>query len=283
MMAALLGFGVSGPHGARWFSEKKLARLIAQALEGGVAHFDTAPFYGEAELRLARALKAIGAADAFISTKTGTRRDGGRITKDFSAAAMRADLDASRRRFGRDSIDLLFLHGPSAAEVEPALSALAAMKAAGAVRLIGVCGQDDALEAALGCGADAVMGVFNAADRRHESLFRRARSAGVLVAGIAPLAQGALAGPAAPVRASSLWRLARNRVRPAAPAAALAQARRALGTAPAPSLAAGALAFVLQSGAVDLAFTTTTSQTHLAEALAAARATAGLDPAVGRS
>ncbi|MFN3960753.1 MAG: aldo/keto reductase [Parvularculaceae bacterium] len=269
-MTARLGFGVSGPHGARWFSEKTLTRLIAQAIEGGVAHFDTAPFYGEAEVRLARALKAIGACDVFISTKTGTRRNGGRVTKDFSPAAMRADLDASRRRFGRDSIDLLFLHGPSAAEVEPALSELAAMKAAGAVRMVGVCGEGPALDAALAGGADAVMGVFNAADRRHESLFRRARSAGVLVAGIAPLAQGALADPAAPFRASSLWRLARNRVRPAAPAAALAQARRALGTAPSPSLAASALAFVLQSGAVDLAFTTTTSPAHLAEALAAA-------------
>jgi len=281
-MAARLGFGVSGPHGARWFSEKKLTRLIAQAIEGGVAHFDTAPFYGEAEVRLARALKTIGACDVFISTKTGTRRDGGRVTKDFSPAALRADLDASRQRFGRDSIDLLLLHGPSAAEVAPALCELEAMKAAGAVRMIGVCGQDDALEAAASCGADAVMGVFNAADRRHEALFRRARSAGVMVAGIAPLAQGALAAAPAPASLSGLWRLARNRLRPAAPAAALGQARRALGTAPAPSLAASALAFVLKSGAADVVFTTTTSQAHLAEALAAARAAAGLDPAGGR-
>ena len=128
LMRAALGFGVSGPHGARWFREGKLARLIAQALDGGVRHFDTAPFYGEAEERLGRALQ--GRSDIFISTKTGTRRAGRRLVKDFSPAGMRADVEGSLLRLKREAVDVIYLHGPAPAEVAPALAALAALPSA---------------------------------------------------------------------------------------------------------------------------------------------------------
>lgn len=289
MMAASLGFGVSGPLGARWFSERKLARLVAQAIDGGIRHFDTAPFYGEAEERLARALRAVGARNVIVSTKTGTRRKGGRITKDFSPGGMRADIEGSCRRFARDRLDLVYLHGPSADETGPALDALRAVKEEGLVKAIGVCGKGAALGAALESGADAIMGVFNVADRRHEALFLRAQRAGVQTVAIAPLAQGALTGAAPSFGPSGLWRLARDRVR--APAPAPDGLAEALGSIDGYSRAGAALAFVLQSGAVDVAFTTTTNPRHLAGSLdaatrslpAASRARLGLDPEAPQS
>lgn len=284
MMRAALGFGVSGPHGARWFREGKLARLIAQALDGGVRHFDTAPFYGAAEERLGRALQ--GRADIFISTKTGTRRAGRRLVKDFSPAGMRADIEGSLLRLKREAVDLVYLHGPAPAEIAPALAALAALKAEGKVRLTGVCGDGEALEQALLAGADALMGVFNIVDRRHEPLFRRARAEGRHVAGIAPLVQGAIAGAAPPVTPAGLWRLARNIRRPAAAPDAVAAARARLVALEGFTPAAAALAFVLDSGACDVALTTTSNASHLAESLGAAKsdlsplacAALGLDP-----
>ncbi len=268
-MTAKLGFGVSGPLGARWFSETKAARLVAQAIAGGVRHFDTAPFYGEAEERLARALRSFASMDLFVSTKTGTRRNGGRVTKDFSSAGMRADIEASRKRFARDALDLVYLHGPSSEETRKALDALQEMKTEGLVGAIGVCGEGASLAAALEGGADAIMGVFNIADRRCEAIFARARSAGVLSVGIAPLGQGALTGAAPSVSPSGLWRLARDCVRARAPApGGLAEAS---GSTNGFSRAGAALAFVLKSGVVDVAFTTTTNTRHLAKSLDVAR------------
>jgi aryl-alcohol dehydrogenase-like predicted oxidoreductase len=288
-MRAALGFGVSGPLGAPWFRERKALRLVAQALDNGVRHFDTAPFYGMAEERLARAIA--GRADVFVSTKTGTRRKDGAFFKDFSLAGMSADVETSRKRFGRDRLDLVLLHGPSLADVPPALAALLDLKAQGKMGAVGVCGEGAALEAAVDAGADAIMGVFNFADRRHEALFRRARAAGVMTAAIAPLAQGAFDRAGLPLRPSDFWKLARNAARAPAPRAALANARRALEQVDGFTRSGAALAFVLHSGAADVAFTTTTSPVRLMRSIdAAARAPSpqalhalGLDPARARS
>ena len=193
VMTAALGFGVSGPHGARWYRESKVRRLVASALAGGVRHFDTAPFYGEAEVRLGRALAGESASDTFVSTKTGTRWSGGRALKDFTEAGMRADVDQSRRALDRTTLDLLYLHGPSVREIDAALPVLEALKLENKIKAFGVCGEGAPLTHALARGVDAIMGAYNFLDRRHEQLFREAKAKGVMVVAITPLAQGALA------------------------------------------------------------------------------------------
>ena len=295
-MNALLGFGVSGPHGARWFAEKKLTRLIAQAIDGGVRDFDTAPFYGDAQLRLGRALRSIGARDMLVSTKTGTLRAGLRAVKDFSANAIRADVEGSLKDLGREFLDTLYLHGPAPAEIDAAIPVLRALQAEGTVRRIGVCGEGAALDHALASGFDAIMGVFNVIDRRHEGVFSRARARGVQTVAIAPLAQGAFAKQSAPRSASDAWRLARATMRGGARSKSNAEkkASEALSAVESLSPSGAALAFVLQGGLASLALTTTSNAAHLAESLAAAnhsldvetmaRLTAlALDPAGRRS
>ncbi len=282
-MGAVLGFGVSGPHGQAWFSERKLHRLIAQALDGGVRHFDTAPFYGDAQARLGRALSSLGARDVIVSTKTGTRRAGGRTLKDFSGETIRRDAETSLRRLGRDRLDVFYLHGPSIAQIDAALPALLSLKAEGKIAAIGVCGEGDALDHAVSCGVEAIMGVYNLIDRRHSGVFERARQSGMMRVAIAPLAQGVLARrPAFPIRPAELWRLARSARRAAHPGAVISaagvdRARSALGRIEGFSPAGAALAFVLHGGLVDVALTTSANPGRLAQSLdAAGRA---LDPA----
>lgn len=270
--SAKLGFGVSGPLGQFWFSERRTRTLIRMAIAGGIDHFDTAPFYFDAEARLGAALRAPGPA-IFVSTKTGTRRKGRGLVKDFSEAAIRRDVDESRRRLGRDCLDLLYLHGPTAAQTMDALPVLTALKREGAVRLIGVCGEGEPLALAARCDFDAIMGVFNVIDRRNADIFSEAKSRGVLTVAVAPLAQG-LFDPRfrRPAGAADLWRLARAAFRPRYDRARIAAARRALGPA---DPAGRALGFALAQPSIDVVMTTTTKPRHLAASLAARPLEAG--------
>jgi len=294
-MVAALGFGVSGPHGQAWFSERKLTRLIAQAMDGGLVHFDTAPFYGEAEGRLGRALASLRAHAAIVSTKTGTRRKNGRTIKDFSEASIRADVDKSLKRLRRDALDVLYLHGPTSAEIDAALPTLLALKAHGKIRALGVCGEGEALAHATTCQVDAIMGVYNLIDRRHAKIFERARADGITTVAIAPLARGELVRrskrPASP---SDLWRMARRARRGPLAGVGVSAVRQALRGIDGFSPAGAALAFVLQAGVVDVAMTTSTDAGRLAQSLDASRHRLGaaaiealsalsLDPSQGRS
>lgn len=274
-----IGFGVSGPLGQKWFSEAKTRALIEQAIAGGIAHFDTAPFYFDAERQLGEALNAIGRGDVIISTKTGTRRDGRRLIKDFSERAIRADVEESRRRLRKTPLDLLYLHGPTSRQIDETVPILEALKREGKIAKSGVCGEGDALAHAAGCGFDAVMGVYNLIDRRHEEIFAAAKRAHVMTVAIAPLMQG-LFDPKLhrPSSMSDIWRLARVACRDRYRRREIEAARRAMeGADPVEA----ALGFVLANPNIDIAMTTSTKPHHLAQSLAIARKP--IDPALHRA
>lgn len=266
-----LGFGCSGAWGMRWFPERDAARLVAQALEGGVRHFDTAGFYGdgEAERRLGAALKAVGEA-AFVSTKTGTRyRRFGAPVKDFSEAGMCADIEASLKRLKRARIDLLYLHGPSPEALHAAAPALQRFKQEGKIARWGVCTEGAGIDLAIDAGADAIMGAYNLFRREHESAFRRAKEKNVGVVAIAPLAQGLFARDFYKMRSpADAWRVLRavvkNREELQRAQAAASMLEAVEGWSPAQL----ALAFVRANPHIDAAMTTTTKPAHLAEILA---------------
>ena len=75
-------------------------RAIEFALEHGINHFDVAPTYAEAELRLGDYLKRNPMPELFIGCKT-NRRD---------AAGARDELHRTLDRLGRDRFDLYQLH-----------------------------------------------------------------------------------------------------------------------------------------------------------------------------
>ena len=111
-------------------------RVLDLLLEHGVNHIDTAPGYGDSELRIGPWMDR-HRADFFLATKT--------IKRDYGGA--RADIHRSLERLRTDRIDLLQLHSLSHPdEWQQALSAGGALEAAreaqgqGLVRFIGVTG-----------------------------------------------------------------------------------------------------------------------------------------------
>jgi aryl-alcohol dehydrogenase-like predicted oxidoreductase len=111
-------------------------RIIAQVVDAGINHFDTAASYGDSELRLAPFL-ADHRSRVFLATKTGER----------TGSAARAELERSLTRLGVDQIDLIQLHnlveddewavahGPGGV-----VEAMAKARDEGLVRFIGVTG-----------------------------------------------------------------------------------------------------------------------------------------------
>ncbi|SDT72814.1 aldo/keto reductase [Jiangella sp. DSM 45060] len=115
---------------------------VRVAAELGVGYFDTAPRYGHglAETRLARGLRETGA-DAVVSTKVGwLLRDGDAVEPDWTERGIRASLESSLERLGRDHVDIAFIHDPDDAADEvrrTAFPALRRLRDEGLVRAIG--------------------------------------------------------------------------------------------------------------------------------------------------
>ncbi|RIQ30164.1 aldo/keto reductase [Jiangella rhizosphaerae] len=116
---------------------------VRVAAELGVRYFDTAPRYGHglAERRLARGLRESGPSDAVVSTKVGwLLRDGQTVVPDWTERGIRASLESSLERLGRDHVDIAFIHDPDDAADEvrrTAYPALRRLRDEGVVRAIG--------------------------------------------------------------------------------------------------------------------------------------------------
>jgi len=128
MAVSRLAFGTASLHhvGAR-----DRDRLIGTAVDFGISHFDTSPYYGNGigEIGLAALDRRMT-----VATKVGLYPPGGahgsrlrlyanralgrilpQVTRpqvDFSVARARRSLDDSLRRLRRERVDLLFLHEP---------------------------------------------------------------------------------------------------------------------------------------------------------------------------
>lgn len=119
------------------------ARLLAQAVERGVTHFDTADMYGRGhnERLVGRALAA-HRDRVVIATKCGIVRadDPADRRIDTSPEYIRAAVDASLARLGVDKIDLFYLHRlDGVTPIEDSVGALSRLVEAGKVRSIGLC------------------------------------------------------------------------------------------------------------------------------------------------
>ena len=172
-------------------------RAIHAALAAGVNWIDTAPFYGwgSAEEIVGRALH--GRDDALVFTKCGTfRRDDGDDYMDLRPESIRADVEASLRRLGRDHVDLLQPHDRDPrVPVEETWGAVLELVAEGKVRHGGLSNhRGDEIERALAVGPVVSLQhqySYLARDVEDEILpLALARGLGVIV--WAPLASGFL-------------------------------------------------------------------------------------------
>jgi aryl-alcohol dehydrogenase-like predicted oxidoreductase len=177
--------------------EGDAVRAIHAALDAGLNWIDTAPFYGwgRAEEIIGRALRRRD--DALVFTKCGTfRRENGDDYMDLRPASVRADVEASLRRLGREQVDLLQPHDRDPhVPVEETWGAVLELVAEGKVRHGGLSNhRPEEIERALAVGPVASLQhqySYLARDVENEILpLALARGLGVIV--WAPLASGFL-------------------------------------------------------------------------------------------
>lgn len=158
-----VGFGAAALGGLfRTVSEETAEATLQAAWDAGIRYFDTAPHYGAglSEERLGRFLARYPRHDYVLSTKVGrllVARDGpvseipdadgffgtpNRVrVRDYSRGGVLRSMEDSLRRLGLDRIDILYVHDPDEHEeqaLREAYPALAALRAEGAIRAIGV-------------------------------------------------------------------------------------------------------------------------------------------------
>jgi len=277
-----IGFGAASWWGKPQFSERAAAGLVHAALEGGVTFFDTGASYsnGHAEPRLGRALKGRDTGKLVVATKAGTFAQGGRIGRDFSAAAVIASAERSLKALGLAALPLLQLHGPAIGDLTDELrTALAGLKARGLVRAVGANSFDPAvIEHVIGLpDFDVVMVDYNVLRPEREPLIARAAAGGKGVLAGMPLAMGHTGRQVAKLRAPrDLWYAVRGLLRHRRE---VEQGARFgfLNRTPGMTGAQAALTYVLANPAVACAVTGTTRPAHLAENLAASGMTLSAD------
>ncbi|MEM6489615.1 MAG: aldo/keto reductase [Pseudomonadota bacterium] len=111
-------------------------RAVHRALDGGIAHIDTAEMYGEGETEalLGEALASRPRDGLFLVSKVYPWNAGGR--------AMVEACEASLRRLRTDYLDLYLLHWPGSIAFEATLAAAETLLAAGKIRAFGVSNVD---------------------------------------------------------------------------------------------------------------------------------------------
>jgi 1-deoxyxylulose-5-phosphate synthase len=270
-----LGFGCASWWGKPRFDERTALGLVHEAIDLGVTLFDTGASYsaGEAEPRLGRALKGRDVSKLVIATKAGTyHAGGGRIARDMSPAAIVASAERSLRNLGLETLGLLQLHGPSAAELDDEMqAALESLKARGVARAIGLNSFDPAvIDHAIGLPViDAVMVDYNVLRPEREPLIARAAAAGKGVLAGMPLAMGHTRPLLARLRGpQDLWYAARALAKHREE---LVRGRRFhfLHRLPDLSGSQAALAYVLANPDISAAVFGATRPAHLCENLAA--------------
>lgn len=173
---------------------------IEAALECGINLFDTAPVYGfgHSEKLIGRAL-AKHRDKVFIATKCGMLWDAEeKIYRSLKPESIRREAEASLKRLGVDYIDLYQIHWPSPDDpVEKAMETLAALKAEGKIRAIGVSNFDlPLLRRATGVvKVDSLQPKYNLIERDAEKeLLPFCGENDIGVMAYSPLASGLLSG-----------------------------------------------------------------------------------------
>jgi len=105
---------------------------VRHALDLGYRHIDTAQMYGnETEVGWAMRESALARDEIFLTTKL--------APGNYAAAAVKRSTEESLRRLATDHVDLLLIHWPTGeVPLAETLDALAALRAAGKTRHIGV-------------------------------------------------------------------------------------------------------------------------------------------------
>ncbi|MBX3012193.1 MAG: aldo/keto reductase [Caldilineaceae bacterium] len=171
--------------------------LVQQAVDLGITLFDTAESYGwgRSEEILGQALG--NRSDVLIASKVSRVRENN--AKDFTAARIIAQAEATLQRLQRETIDIYQLHSPSVADLQEFdwPEAMATLKAQGKIRFAGVSINDVAsgqwlIENGLAEVLQVDYSMVQPADG--EALFPLAEEYGVGILVRMPMARGILTG-----------------------------------------------------------------------------------------
>lgn len=201
---------------------------VRAAFEAGINYVDVAPHYGRglAELRLGAAFSGVRNPDLVLSTKVGRILEPSDTAPvmanwpealpyearfDPSPDGIRRSVADSRKRLGRDALDILLLHDPDRyaegdelrAVIATAYDGLSALRAEGSVRAIGIgVNGPVACHMALDIGqwdCFLLAGTYSVLRQDDDGLLARCRAAGTSIFIGGPYMSGALAG-------GSTWR-----------------------------------------------------------------------------
>src|SRR5438876_3954324 len=114
LTVSALGFGCGAVGGLMVGGDPAEQRqAVSRALDAGITYFDTAASYGDglSEEHLGQVMRDLGAwSKVVVGTKFRLRAE----DMAHPAAAVRASVEASLKRLGRDGVDVLHLHNPIA-------------------------------------------------------------------------------------------------------------------------------------------------------------------------
>ena len=172
------------------------AAVFDACIEAGITHFDTAWVYtnGKSEEILG---DIIGAReDIYIATKVGYTGGAGRTN-------MLAQFDDSRRRLGRDAVDLLYLHrfDPDT-DLKETIDTFAHLQSQGAIRHIGLSNfaawqvmKAQAIASEFGTQIDVLQPMYNLVKRQAEvEILPMCADQGIACCTYSPLGGGLLTG-----------------------------------------------------------------------------------------
>ena len=173
--------GIKYPSGYALPDDESAAAILRGMADLGINYVDTAPAYGASEARVGAVLGERD--DVVISTKVGETFEDGRSRYDFSAAAVRASVERSRRRLRRDVLDVVFVHAHAddvaVLRDSDVVATLIALRDEGVVRAIGFSGKTGAAGESALAWADALMVEYHLRDESHAGLIAAARERGV--------------------------------------------------------------------------------------------------------
>ncbi len=214
-----VGFGAWALGGSGWEfawgpqDDADSIAAIHRALELGVNWIDTAAVYGlgHSEVIVARALKEWRGPRPYVFTKCVLRwNEKGKIWKEFSPDSIRRECEDSLGRLQVETIDLYQMHWPpddGKPGIEEAWQTLAALKAEGKVRWIGVSNFDAAQikRAEKITPATSLQPPYSIIRRQIEAeTLPYCEKQGIGVISYAPMASGLLTGAMTRERAATL-------------------------------------------------------------------------------
>ena len=174
--------GVRYPTPVKIPSDSEAITLLNSAAEMGINLLDTAPAYGNSEVRLGNLLKK-AAGRWLLCTKVGEEFANGVSSHDFSPEHCRMSVERSLQRLGVEVLDIVLIHSDGndidILQHQGTLKALQALKSEGKIRAVGMSHKTLAGgELAVAQGADVIMATLNRSETEDVGLIRDAAAAG---------------------------------------------------------------------------------------------------------